>query len=336
MAEVFHFPPDLMNLLVDTIPRLNKSKKDLIGFFLNCGVEQKYLQKYVDLVERDRDALNKYEMTRDILISLNQAGESMLGVRRRLLQRVVCFDSFDVCWEADRIQAKANVAEIAKIVKMKDTVTRFENIAENKRSENMSQYQKKIDLISKKKNEFERIKNDMMSLFAVENPQNRGKALEGVLNRLFSFFKIGIHEAFCIYDDASKKCYEQIDGVIEISNNINLVEMKWEKEPIGVDSIARFLGRMYTRADVEGIFISYSGFAETGIKTANEALSQKTITLVKLQDIITILDMQKDLRTYFETRIRFTKIYKNSFYHVDVSELQDLDFATLFCLENHS
>ena len=51
MADIFHFPPDLMNLLVDTIPRLNKSKKDLIAFFLNCGVEQRTLQKHINLLQ---------------------------------------------------------------------------------------------------------------------------------------------------------------------------------------------------------------------------------------------------------------------------------------------
>ena len=32
MENFFHFPPDLFNLLVDTIPRLNKSKKENIDF----------------------------------------------------------------------------------------------------------------------------------------------------------------------------------------------------------------------------------------------------------------------------------------------------------------
>ncbi len=29
----FHYPPELFNLLVDTIPRLNRGKKDLFLFF---------------------------------------------------------------------------------------------------------------------------------------------------------------------------------------------------------------------------------------------------------------------------------------------------------------
>jgi hypothetical protein len=34
----FHFPPELFNLLVDTIPLLNRSKKDVLTFFRGAGV----------------------------------------------------------------------------------------------------------------------------------------------------------------------------------------------------------------------------------------------------------------------------------------------------------
>lgn len=329
MADIFHFPPDLMNLLVDTIPRLNKSKKDLIAFFLNCGVEQRTLQKHINLLQKDRSAFYKHEVARDVLTSLNQAGDSMLGVRRQILQRVVCFDSFDACWENDRDRAKANVAEIGKIVKLKDTVTRFENITEAERQKIIDQNRKKLDLISEKKTQFEQLKDELTQLFALENPQKRGKALEQVLNNLFSFFKIGVHEAFCIYDNDSKKCYEQIDGIVEIGSNISLVEMKWEKDRIGAEPIGRFVGRVFIRAGVEGIFISYSGFTETGVKTANEALSSKIITLIELQDIISVLNQSKDLRAYFEARIRHTKFYKSSLHRINILELPDLDFSLL-------
>jgi hypothetical protein len=34
----FHYPPELFNLLVDTIPRLNRSKNDVLLFFRGAGV----------------------------------------------------------------------------------------------------------------------------------------------------------------------------------------------------------------------------------------------------------------------------------------------------------
>lgn len=38
MAEQFHYPPEIFNLLVDTIPLLCRSKRDVIGFFQGAGV----------------------------------------------------------------------------------------------------------------------------------------------------------------------------------------------------------------------------------------------------------------------------------------------------------
>lgn len=40
MDITFHYPPDLMSLLVQTIPRLCRSKKDTVLFFRGAGVDQ--------------------------------------------------------------------------------------------------------------------------------------------------------------------------------------------------------------------------------------------------------------------------------------------------------
>lgn len=51
----------------------------------------------------------------------------MPGVRRKLLQRVAEFDFFEMCYPDDKDRARGNVAEIQKIVKLKDTLTKYEN-----------------------------------------------------------------------------------------------------------------------------------------------------------------------------------------------------------------
>ena len=45
----FHYPPELFNLLVDAIPALNKSKKDVVLFFRGAGVPEDLLK---DLAQR--------------------------------------------------------------------------------------------------------------------------------------------------------------------------------------------------------------------------------------------------------------------------------------------
>lgn len=43
MAEQFHYPADLLELLIKTIPRLVKSKKSVILFFQGAGVDMEDL-----------------------------------------------------------------------------------------------------------------------------------------------------------------------------------------------------------------------------------------------------------------------------------------------------
>lgn len=327
MDTYFHFPPDLFNLLVDTIPRLNKTKKDLLLFFQNVGVPKAQLQPYYILLSSNRSQLKKYDVTREILAFLNQQSERMLGVRRKLLQRVIEFDSFETCYPNDKDRAKANVADIQKLVKMKDTVTKYEKYLIKEQSEKIKKQQKIVDEIRRSKERFEDLQQRFSQLFSIQNPQERGKKLEKVLNDIFLYFKIGVKEDFVIYDDETGKNYEQIDGVVEINHYLTLVEMKWEKVPIGADKIARFMSRLLVRKNVDGIVISYSSFAETAIPTAKEALAISVLTLVDLKDIFDVLNQKKDLAEFFSELIKNVKLYKNPKPVVNTRNLKDLDYS---------
>lgn len=68
MDTYFHFPPDLVNLLVDTIPRLNKTKKDLLLFFQNVWVPKEYLQSYYVMLNTNRSQFKKVDVTREVLV----------------------------------------------------------------------------------------------------------------------------------------------------------------------------------------------------------------------------------------------------------------------------
>ena len=327
MDSFFHFPPDLFNLLVDTIPRLNKSKKDLLIFFRNVGVPASYLQKYYVLLNTDKLQFKKFDVTRDVLAFLNQQQDKMLGVRRKLLQRVVEFDSFEVCYPNDKDRAKANVADIQKLVTLKDTITRYENYMTNEQNEKIKALKEKNEKIRQSKEHFERLKQEFALLFSIQNPQERGMKLETVLNDIFSYFKISVKEAFTISDDESGKIYEQIDGVVEINHYLTLLEMKWEKTPIGADKVGRFMSRLLVRKNVDGILVSYSPFAETSISTAKEALALSVIALVDLEDIFTILTQEKDLSEYLSEVIRNVKLYKNPKPVISIPNLKNIDFS---------
>src|SRR5262245_33837747 len=112
----FHYPPELFQLLTDALPKLSKSKRDLLLFFQGAGVAKTDLTPYEVLLKNNKDSFNKYHVTREILTKLNERGEGSLRVRRELLKRVTEFDDFSVCWENDRAAARGLVSQIRDLV----------------------------------------------------------------------------------------------------------------------------------------------------------------------------------------------------------------------------
>ena len=328
MAISYHFPPDLFNLLVDAITKINRTKKDLLSFFKNVGTPMPLLNKYYSIVNYDPKQISKRDITREVLEHLNSSDSNeYLEIRRKLLKRVVDFTAFNTCYDNDVDSAKARIYEIKQLVDLKDSVTKQEQFIKNERNEKIKAKQQQLNRLTASKEKFDAITNDFNKLFSISNPQIRGKALETVLNELFTFFKIGIRESFCIADEDSGKIYEQIDGTIELNNYLTLVEMKWEHKPIGVDPVSRFMTRLFVRSNVDGIIISYSSFTDTAPPIVKEGLSQRTVALVDLQAISKMLTLKKDLPEYLTSLIKEVRLTKNPKPIISIENLSDIDFS---------
>lgn len=313
MNNVHHFPPDLFNLLVDTIPLLFRSKKDVLIFFTGSGVDRALISDLINQVNYNPSSINKYEIVRTALTRLNEKGESCLRERRELLKRVVEFESFDSCWENNRIKAKGYVAEIQRIVGIKDSFTRMKIEKEKEEKERRKAYLQEIEKKKKFKATVESIRLELSHLFHVTNPQKRGKSLESLLNRLFKAYNILVREDFTLTGNENEGIVEQVDGVIEIDNNLYLVEMKWWKEPVGVPEVSQHLVRLFSRSQSRAIFISASGYTTPAIHTCREALSQKVIVLCHLHEIINVLENEGDLITLLREKINASIIDKNPY-----------------------
>jgi len=117
MNDVFHYPPDLFDLVVQTIPLLNRSKEQVLLFFKGAGVDESIFSDISRTVRIDKTSINKYEICRKILERINEDNEKHLRERRELLKRITEFEAFSTCWESDQFKAKGLVAEIQKIIK---------------------------------------------------------------------------------------------------------------------------------------------------------------------------------------------------------------------------
>jgi restriction system protein len=310
MDIIYHYPPELMHLLVDTIPLLCRSKKDVLLFFRGAGVSVSITSDLDKKVIYDRDTINKYEIARTILSRLNEKGEATLR-EREILKRVTEFEDFSTCWPTDQLKAKGLVAEIRRVIDVKDSFARMKQERENERKKHQEVQKAKLTKLQEKKTKLEKIKKDLFGLFGEKNSHKRGKALESVLNDLFGHGDILLREAFTLKGMAGEGIIEQLDGVIEIDGEIYLVEMKWWNEPLGVGDVSQHLVRVFNRGHARGIFISASDYTEPAIATCRESLKQAVVVLCKLEEFIKLLEREGDMKEFLKSKINAAIVDKN-------------------------
>lgn len=311
-GQIYHFPPELLNLLVDTIPKLFKSKNDVIIFFYSAGVNQKFLEDLRDRLQRDKSSINKYEIARTVLIRLNDAGDVALRERREIVKRVVEFEDFSRCWPEEQIIARGLVAKVRELVNVKDSFTKiqqhYESIQEEDRKKRQAEEQARLNQLKQKREERNEIRSALMDLYQEKNPNKRGKQLESVLNRLFESEGILVRESFTIEGDNNEGIIQQIDGAIEVNDHLYLVEMKWWKDALSQKDISQHMMRIFERSDARGIFISASGYTDAAIIHIKKVLNLKIVTLFTLKELILLLEGEKSFKSLLKSKVDAAQI----------------------------
>lgn len=311
----FHYPPELFNLLVDTIPLLNRSKKDVLLFFRGAGATNAILNDLAQRLEHAPAEVNKYELARTVLDRLNAKGEATLRERREVLRRIVEFANFDTCWPNDQLKAKGLVASVREVVNQKDAFTRMNQAREQERQARVQDSQNALRLKHERMAKIDAAKGELYALFGSSmSPQSRGKRLESALNNLFAAYGILVQEAFHLVGEAGEGVIEQIDGVIEMKGALYFVEMKWYQTPIGKAEIAEHLVRLMSRAEGRGIFISASDYTEPAIHTCREFLQHKLVALAGLHEIAHLLEHRGDLSDFLWSKVQAAQIHKDPFF----------------------
>lgn len=313
---IYHYPPEILNLLVDTIPLLCRSKSDVLLFFKGAGVPAMMTVDLQQKLAADRSSVNKYEIVREVLVRLNDKGEPSLRERREVLKRVIEFEDFSTCWPTDQLKAKGLVAEIRRVVDVKDSFGRMRQEQEAERKLRLDEEKKKVAALNERKVTLERVKKDLYALFGLSDPQKRGKLLEDVLNRLFRTGGILVREAFTRVSPTGEGVVEQIDGVIELDGEIYLVEMKWWDKPLGTGEVSYHLVRVFSRSCARGLLISYSGYTDPSVMTCKEALARMVVVLCGLQEVVQLLEREDDLAEFLRKKVRAAVIDKNPHFRV--------------------
>lgn len=311
--EPFHFPPDVFDLLVETVPRLCRSKYDVLMFFRGAGTAREILHGIENDLARDRSSYSKFAIVRTVLSYLNEAGDAAIRARREVIKRVVEFEDFTRCWPNERLAAEGLVAKVQRLVGQKDSFTRMKLERENERRRRLEIERAKDRKRKQFLEDLRGVREELFALFSETDAQARGTKLEDVLNRLFKLYGISIRESFRLRGVACGGVVEQIDGVIEFDNRIYLVEMKWWNKPLGVNEIAPHMMRIFARSGAEGLMISDSGFTKPAVEQCREHLTQKIVVLSSLHEIVKILYEESDLTAWLREKVNAAIADKNPF-----------------------
>lgn len=87
--DAYHWPPELLDLLIELVPRLNRSKEGVLGFLRGAGVSEDLLAPHRHQLAADKSAVSKYKIVRVVLSRINEQGDAGLGVRREILKRTI-------------------------------------------------------------------------------------------------------------------------------------------------------------------------------------------------------------------------------------------------------
>jgi restriction system protein len=303
-----------MELLVSAIGTLNKYKPSVIVFFEGAGVDPRDVRAMKQKLSVDRQSVSKFEIARDILTRINQRGDEAIKARREVIKRVVEWEDYSTCWEGEQLKAQGLVAKVRATVNVKDSFTRMKDQYEKERLEHRQKYESEMEQKRKKHQELVEIRDALSAVFAITNPWKRGKALERVLNRLFRFLGVLVHEDFKVVGDEGEGIIEQIDGVIELDGHLYLVEMKWEKDGLDVIAVSRHLSRLFMRDEaVRGLIIAANGYGAPAIAECKKAITKRVIVLMDLQVFVSTLAAEGDLIAVIRKMVTDARIQQNPY-----------------------
>jgi restriction system protein len=320
----YHYPPELMRLLRDTISLLCRSKPDVISFLRGCGVPDVMLGDLQRQVQVDPNAIKKYEITGTVLEQLNtqyrDGNDRALGPLREITRRVVEFENFSACWPDDQLKARGLVAEVRSLVGTKDAFTQMRQERERERAARMAEAAAKAERIQQRQAERRSLHQQLAGLASWTNPQARGKALEGILNCVFALDGMLVRESFAINAEDGGTG-EQIDGMVALDGHDYMVEMKWWQPPIEINAVSRHLVRLYGRAEMRGLMISASGYTPPAIEECKRALTNRVIVLSDLHEVMLVLDRDGDLADWLRRKVRAATVDRQPYRVIGPGEM---------------
>lgn len=301
-SDRYHYPPDLLQLLGDTIPLLGRSKQQVLTFFRACGVPSSLFADLQSQLDTNRDSINWFFMARTILVRLNEGGDHWLAARREVVRRVAEFEDFGLCWPDKQLQVKGLVADVRRNVEIKDAFTRMQQERDRERAVHLRQRAHEAESRRSRVLHQEELRTHLAATLRIDDGVRRGIALEHVTTEIFKFGGVLIREPFVRRSEEGSP-EEQIDGIVQIDGEYYLVEVKGWRAPLDVNPVSRHLVRVYGRGNASGFLISLSGYTRAAVEECRRALNTKTIVLAEARELVLVLERDGDIQRWMRTKI---------------------------------
>lgn len=312
-AESYHYPTELLVLMIDTIPLVCRAKTDMIQFFQAAGVPPHILSPWSLKIRTDREGVKKNEIARAVLNELNRIETNQyLRARREVLKRVVEWADFATCWLADRERAELLVRRIRDLVGQRDALTSLNRERSADLEKVRHERKAQLEDLSRRRAARQAAKAKVFSVFGESDPWRRGHLLEAALNDLFKAHEISIRESFVLRTEKGQ-IREQIDGAIEIQSHLYLVEVRYRDSATGAEEIARHLSRVQYRSGARGLFISVSAFTEPAAISFREAHQDRVHLALPFQELVSLLEEDQLLSAYLHRRAQTAILEKDPF-----------------------
>ena len=312
LDSTYLYPLDLLELLVDTIPRLIKSKAGLIDFFAAAGTPPEVLDEWRVKLKSDRRGISKFQITRSVLRALNERRDEARPVRLEILRCVANSKDFSTCWDDDRDRAERLVRWVRELAGEKDARTWDPALQKTLRwAEARGIYHQRITSVEERRRALQGLKRDLCRVVSLAE-KGRGPALAAALPRLFEHFGMPAKDPFVVTPDGGF-------GAFDIEGRSYLVESRWQAEPIGRREIGEHLVRIHNRPDgAGGLYISASGYSEAALAECASALGSRPVVLCQAEELFLLLEFERDLTRFLRAKIRAAEVDRNPFLvHID-------------------
>jgi hypothetical protein len=243
--------PAAINALKEALTHIYWTKNDLKSF-VSYTVSNKGIVATIDW-----QGQKKYESACDLVDRMSGRPDLYRDDLFALFEAVLNFDDYSHLKRWDDAELKISRAKDSVKALRAHAKGYFQQMQERQQAEERKKKaQHRLSSTTAIKSKLDELNRQFQGIAINTNPQQRGYALEKLLNDLFNLFDLNSRASFKITG-------EQIDGSFSFDGEDYLLEAKWQKSLPNAGDLYKFAGKVNgKRKNTLGLFFSMDGFSQ--------------------------------------------------------------------------